>query len=243
MSTTLESVTPSPLDIDANYPEFGEAEGMAAPHQADQSGTRVLLHFASHDVIRRAGHPFRLMMEGADLSLLNSGRAPLLANHERHLDAILGVVEMAWVDATMGCAFAIARFAPTRRGQEAQAMVAAGVLNNCSMGFTMTTAEDEGASAVQPVTWWRPFEITLCAVPANWFGQVKVAPPAMLDRLAAEESARKAKALRDAMAASRLKEGQSLARAVAPGLAERLGIDPTRAGEALEAAIGAHLGG
>ena len=184
-----------------------------------------------------------LAMEGGDLSLLNSGRAPLLANHEHHLDAILGVVEMAWIDATLGRAFAIARFAPTRRGQEAQAMVAAGVLNNCSMGFTMAADDGEDPASVQAIQWWRPYEITLCALPANWHGHVKAAAPKTLDRLAAEESARKAKAMRDAIAADRLRDAQDIGRAVAPGLAQRLGIEPGVAGAALEAAIGAHLGG
>ncbi|ONG47964.1 hypothetical protein BKE38_22360 [Pseudoroseomonas deserti] len=244
MSTTMEALAPEPLDIDEGHTEVASVEGIAALHEADQSGSRALLCFASHDVIRRSrvGRPFRLSMEGGDLSLLNSGRAPLLANHEHHLDAILGVVEMAWIDASLGSAFAIARFAPTRRGLDAQAMVGAGVLNNCSMGFTMSADDGEDPASVQAIPWWRPYEITLCALPANWHGHVKAAAPKTLDRLAAEESARKAKAMRDAIAADRLRDAQDIGRAVAPDLAQRLGIEPGVAGAALEAAIGAHPG-
>jgi HK97 family phage prohead protease len=229
-----------PQDIDADYPEHGEAEGLAAPHLSSEGGARVLLCFATHDVVRRSrgSRPYRLNMEGADLSLLNSGRAPLLADHERHIGAILGVVETAWIDAAVGSAFAIARFAPTERGQEAQAMVAAGVLSNCSMGFSMSPQEEDGGGAVPVSRWWRPYEISLCPVPANWHSNVKVAPVGLLDRQAAEASAARAKAIRDGMAAQRERERKALASTIAPRLAERLGIDPGQAAEALAEAMG-----
>lgn len=244
MSTALDIEPSTPLDIDAAYPERAEVAGLAAPHRTEQGGGRVLLHFASHHVVRRGmGGATRLLMEGADLSLLNSGRAPLLADHERHLDAILGVVEMAWTDATLGGAFAIARFAPTRRGQDARTMVEAGMLTACSMGFSLPRGSEDDLSEVRIVRQWRPYEISLCPIPADWFALVKIAPPAALDRLAAEESARKAKAMRDMLANGRLSEAQSLGKAVAPAVAQLLGIDPGRTGEALEAAIAAHLRG
>src|SRR5690606_13665236 len=138
----------------------------------------------------------------------------------------------------MGSAFAIARFAPTQRGQEAQAMVAAGVLSNCSMGFSMSPQEAEDGVNVPVSRWWRPYEISLCTVPANWHSNVKVAPVGFLDRQAAEASAARAKAMRDAAAAQRDRERQAWASTMATRLAERLGIDPTRAAEAMAEAMG-----
>jgi phage head maturation protease len=243
----LGTLAEAPANPDADYPNHGEAEGLAAPHLSNEGGARVLLCFATHAMVRlsRCQSPFRLDMAGADLSLLNSGRAPLLADHDRSLGGILGVVETAWIDTEAGAAFAIARFAPTDRGQEAQAMVAASVLANCSMGFAMSPVEElEGGSAsASTVAWWRPFEVSLVAVPANWHSSVKVAPPGLLDRQAAEASAARAKAMRDGMAAQRDRERQAWASTMAPMLAERFGIDPAQAAEALTEAMGAAVAG
>ena len=133
---------------------------------------RALLIFATAGAFRDGSIPVYLDMRGADLQWLNSGHAPVLVDHIRTTDCVVGVVEAAWVkdDAT---ALAVVRFGASSRATEAWADVQAGVLCNVSMGFAMSglTQEREGAVFVKR---WQPFELSLCALPKCLDAHVKV---------------------------------------------------------------------
>lgn len=116
------------------------------------------------------GAPALLDMAGADLSLLNSGRAPLLLDHCQDFGSVVGVVERAWIEGE--AAFASVRFAASvARGREAWELVREGVLSNVSMGFSLLRVADADPRRCR-VRWWRPFELSLCALPADWKARV-----------------------------------------------------------------------
>jgi hypothetical protein len=156
-------------------------EGVIQPH--DTEARRALICFSSElgtdDC--RTDALCRIDMAGADLSLLNSGRAPLLADHANFIEAILGVIESAWIGGDK--AFAVARFASTPRAVEACGLVQDGILGNVSMGFNHPLPSD--GEDITPtrrprhIRCWRPHEISLVAVPGNWQAHVLTDAPAM----------------------------------------------------------------
>lgn len=130
--------------------------------------------------------PAWLDMAGADLGRLNSGFAPVLADHCNSLDALLGVVERAWCDDRS--LYAALRFAPTPRGTEAFGMVKAGVLRHCSIGFHGLREVEPGSTGAHRMAYWMPYEISLVAIPADWTTRVQAGPtpPRIVDALARE---------------------------------------------------------
>lgn len=136
------------------------------PHPKDSSRAVVLM--ASSAFIQRKPHePGEVLdMAGCDLSILATGRAPFLADHYRSTDAVLGVIETAWVEGRH--AYALIRFAKTQRGAEARDMVHDGILRNASVGFGHGLDDVAKADGVTIIRRWRPYEISLCPVPADW---------------------------------------------------------------------------
>lgn len=128
---------------------------------------RVFLCLASEEVIlTNCGRPARLTMPAADLSLLASGRAPLLIDHLGALEFLAGVVEEAWIEA--GQLYAHARLARTSRMGEVRALVADGILRNCSVASLVSLSASPDLQGVHSVTSWRPFEASLATVPRGW---------------------------------------------------------------------------
>lgn len=105
----------------------------------------------------------------ADLEFLGSGRAPLLADHDRRRQ--IGVVERAWIDARDRVGRAEIRFG---RGEDATAFwndVVDGIRANISVGYTIDrmVLEEAGDDEDETfrVTNWTPKEISLVSVPAD----------------------------------------------------------------------------
>lgn len=146
---------------------------------------RVVVRFASSAPCWGTDEtPAWLDMAGVDLSLLNTGRAPLLLDHNRDFDSLVGVVERAWVEGD--AAFAMVRFAGSApRARRALALVREGVLSNVSMGLYLLRETAGDPLTANRVRWWRPFEVSLCTVPADWTARVWRLIP---DRTAVEGS-------------------------------------------------------
>lgn len=102
-----------------------------------------------------------------DLSPLESGRAPLLVDHVQSVDSQVGVVERAWIEDGRGRA--VVRFGKSARADEILARVRDGELSGVSVGYEITALAPAGEQDGMPVlrAQWRPFEITLCPVPAD----------------------------------------------------------------------------
>jgi hypothetical protein len=112
-------------------------------------------------------------MDGADFTFLNTGRAPLLLNHSQDVRSLVGVVVVgeAWIQDE--AAYAIVRFAEsTKWARQAWDLMQEQALVNVSMGLDLVRQEVAGPLSAAPVRWWRPFELSLCTVPADWTARV-----------------------------------------------------------------------
>jgi phenylpyruvate tautomerase PptA (4-oxalocrotonate tautomerase family) len=208
-------------------------EGIIGPHEA--ATRRAILCFATTAVIPNYGHgdPYRLDMAGSDLSLLNSGRAPLLDGHIRQLEAVLGVVETAWIEGQQ--AWAIVRFARHARALDLWDMVQDRIITNVSMGFRHPeNAEVPDSEGVRLITAWRPYEVSLCAVPGNWTAGVLYPPsPAAIGAVVDAVEDRKKRELAEAVRAAQRQEKRQWAEAISPVVATRLGTDPALTAQVL----------
>lgn len=167
----------------------------------------------------------RVLLEPAkgDLSLLASGRAPVLADHERHLGAVLGRVITAWIEDD--CLAVLMRFAAVGRGAEVAALIADGTLSGVSLGSMV----DE----VTPPT-WRPYEVSIVTVPRVWHARTFSGPPP------AELLERQAR-LQASIAAGSRATWQSWPDRAAPALASKLGVAEQAAADSLRHVVAAEL--
>ncbi|UPY37023.1 hypothetical protein [Sediminicoccus sp. KRV36] len=90
----------------------------------------------------------------------------MLIEHRQPIEYLAGVIEEAWIDA--GRLFAVARLAGTPRVAETRRLLRERVLRNCSMGLLLRYGREPGPDGVTPVSWWRPYEVSLCTLPAGW---------------------------------------------------------------------------
>lgn len=119
----------------------------------------------------------QLDMAGADLSRLNAG-APLLNSHDDWtLTDIIGVVERAWIEAGEGRA--VVRFSEREDVAGIVADVAAGIIRNVSVGYSVdeyrVTERSDGPDIYTAVR-WTPLELSLVPIPADPSAQVRGAP-------------------------------------------------------------------
>lgn len=116
-----------------------------------------------------------LKPEHVDLSRLNDGSHPLLAAHnDRSLDAVVGVVEKAWLED--GQAGARVRFAKDEISERVFQKVKDGILRNVSVGYsveeyTETTQEGDEYPTFM-ATRWTPAEVSI--VPIGFDKNAKV---------------------------------------------------------------------
>jgi HK97 family phage major capsid protein len=102
------------------------------------------------------------------LTRLVSGTAPLLKDHKRDLDSMIGCVETAKVIGGRGQA--VVRFDRSAEGEKMLARVKAGEVKCVSVGYRVHDFQRSGERDGLPITRatrWEPFEISLVAVPAD----------------------------------------------------------------------------
>jgi HK97 family phage major capsid protein len=128
----------------------------------------VTLAFASEEPVER-GYGIEILScdpAHVDLSRMLDG-APLLCDHD--VSEQIGVVESATVDADRKCR-AVVRFSKGEDGEEMLQDVLDGIRRKCSVGYEVTQLVDrrERADGVTEFVWaWKPYEISLTAVPAD----------------------------------------------------------------------------
>jgi len=201
---------------------WATSENRLAPHP-DATRDAVVVFAASDPVEHRNGEGcIALDMGGCDLTLLNSGRAPLLRDHLRQHNGVIGGVVRAWTEG--GQAFALVRFGRTPEAENALTLIRDGFGQNVSSAFTydaddLMPIDGTGARICRR---WRPFEISLVAVPASWRAMVLPA----LD--GAEAMARHQASADAANAYRRFAHARTVASDfaahAAPGVAARLGM-------------------
>lgn len=104
-------------------------------------------------------------IDEVDLSWLNSGRAPYLADHLT--DIQIGVIKRAWV-ARDRKGRVVTRFGRSERAEEEMRDVADGTRLNVSVGYEILELElikQEGELRFYRVTRWRPLEVSNVALP------------------------------------------------------------------------------
>ena len=181
---------------------------------------------------------FSLAPGAMDLSLVQTGRCPLLAEHYHRLEALLGQVVAVEVDGPV--ARALVRFA---RGPEADRLwelMVAGFPLSLSIGATIQHAEKAGAG-------YRAMRWKLTEISVVVFGRDELAHLRPLGRgedaaaLVARMTASRGGAERAAVhAALHLDRWERWANLAAVRLAEELGVDLHRLGEALAREVAAH---
>ncbi len=146
----------------------------------------VKLSFSSEEPVMRVfdfGAGWEILGHGpgeVDMTRLAAGSAPLLKDHRRDLDAMVGTVEDAWIEGGKGQA--LVRFAETATGSEMLARVRAGEVKSVSVGYRVLeharVDDRDGLPAVR--VRWMPYEISLVAVPADALvGVGRSMPPAI----------------------------------------------------------------
>lgn len=102
-----------------------------------------------------------------DLSRLDTGRVPLLVDHRAALDSQIGRVERAWIEAGRGRAEIL--FNDTGPAREMLARVRDGDVGNVSVAYEVLGWTIDGEREGVPVARvrWRPYELSLVAVPAD----------------------------------------------------------------------------
>ncbi|WP_426958338.1 HK97 family phage prohead protease [Muricoccus radiodurans] len=215
-------------------------EGNVLSHEPETR--RVVVMFTTSVAFDNASTSTLTEMDfaGCDLSLLCSGRAPLLADHRKDIGSILGVVETAWIDE--GQAFALVRFASTPFASEAWSLVRDGILTCASMGFNYKeeaiTVRHTDTHSIQTIGVWRPFEVTLCAVPANWGARIFAdAPVSVVDDVRRTAAEQRRDQIRLTWKTHLDQEILKKATTLAPHLAAALGTDPARTAEAIREAV------
>jgi hypothetical protein len=116
--------------------------------------------------------------EAMDLSRLNA-RAPLLNSHSSYdLADVIGVVERAWIEGGKG--YARVRFSEREDIAPIVADVAAGILSNISVGYSVSEWREEEVDGMRrrTATRWQPMEVSLVPIPADPAAQVRSAVPA-----------------------------------------------------------------
>ncbi len=147
-------------------PARGETTGWVEYRPALKAGRVLLLLAREEEIASAPERRWRMSMEAADLSLLKSGRVPLILDHMRAVETLAGVVEEAWIDD--GRLFALARLAGTPRMAEVRRLLRERVIRNCSMGLIYKHRLRPEGDGVHIAPWWRPYEVSLVACPAGW---------------------------------------------------------------------------
>jgi len=103
--------------------------------------------------------------EAIDLSFLNSGRAPLLKDHDPN--AMIGVVESVTLDTEARRLRAKVRFSKTGLGAEMFTDVVDNIRGNISVGYSITKLERGRGKDTYVAKKWRPLEVSLVSLPAD----------------------------------------------------------------------------
>ena len=104
--------------------------------------------------------------ESVDLSFLNSGRAPLLLDHDPEQQ--IGVVESVDLDDQARRLRATVRFSRNALASEIYDDVVDGIRGNVSIGYRVAKMDRDGENTnVFRATSWQPLEVSIVSIPAD----------------------------------------------------------------------------
>jgi HK97 family phage major capsid protein/HK97 family phage prohead protease len=99
-----------------------------------------------------------------DLTFLNSGRAPLLLDHDPRQQ--IGVVESVTLDGSARRLRATVRFGKNGLAKDVFDDVADGIRSNISVGYQVNKLEQDGKESYRAVD-WLPMEVSVVSIPAD----------------------------------------------------------------------------
>ncbi len=148
---------------DVSYRAMGMDKG-----PIDEDERRVRMAISSEEPVERSfgTEVLEHSEEAVDLSFLNSGRAPLLLDHDPERQ--IGVIESAELDGSARRLRATVRFGRNGLAKEAFDDVTDGIRANISVGYAIKKMEkDTRSSDTYVAKSWRPLEASLVSIPAD----------------------------------------------------------------------------
>jgi HK97 family phage major capsid protein/HK97 family phage prohead protease len=151
----------------------GERKGQPLTHRADEmepiveSERRVRMAISSEMPVERMGGMEILehSADAIDLSFLNSGRAPLLLDHDPTQQ--IGVIESVSLDESARKLRATVRFGKSGRASEVYDDVVDGIRGNVSIGYYVKKVTREADGKMYRATSWQPLEVSVVSIPAD----------------------------------------------------------------------------
>lgn len=144
-----------------------ETRAMAFEDQViDTDARRVKIAVSSEEPVERSfGIEILDHKPGSiDLSFLNSGRAPLLLDHDPTKQ--IGVVESVALDGSARRLRATVRFGKNGLAKEVFDDVTDGIRANISVGYQINKLDKEGKDTYR-ATSWMPMEVSIVSIPAD----------------------------------------------------------------------------
>ena len=143
--------------------EFERAKG-------EENERRVSLSFASEEPVMRSfgWEVLSHEREDIDLNFMESGRAPLLMNHDPSVQ--IGVIETASLDSSERKSRSVVRFGKGELASEIFADVNDKIRTNISVGYSVNNLvkQDEQRDGIDVFrAEWTPMEISLVSIPAD----------------------------------------------------------------------------
>ncbi len=157
---------------DLKTPTFGPQ--VAAEVKVEDGDRTVLLSFSSEIPVLRdtpVGPAYEVLGHDpgeVDLSRLNSESAPVLKDHRRNVDSMVGTVVSARIEGRRGRA--LVRLSDTPEGSSMLSRIKAGEVQSVSVGYAVHELKPAGEHKGFPVlraTKWEAVEVSLVAVPAD----------------------------------------------------------------------------
>ena len=152
-----------PTEADVSYRAMGMDKG-----PIDEESRRVRMAISSEEPVERSfgTEVLEHSEEAIDLSFLNSGRAPLLMDHDPERQ--IGVIESAELDGSARRLRATVRFGRNGLAKEAFDDVTDGIRANISVGYAIKKMEkDTRSSDTYVAKSWRPVEASIVSIPAD----------------------------------------------------------------------------
>jgi HK97 family phage major capsid protein len=162
-----EEIVAAPIEEDRFSRDKMSTRSIAADNEVvDQATRRVKIAVSSEAPVERSfGIEILDHNEGSvDLSFLNSGRAPLLLDHDPTKQ--IGVIESANLDGSARRLRATVRFGKNGLAEEVFGDVTDGIRGNISVGYQINKMDKEGRETYR-ATSWTPMEVSVVSIPAD----------------------------------------------------------------------------
>jgi HK97 family phage major capsid protein len=161
-------------DVSIEDESEGNRKGVKVEHRAmemddsaiDEDTRTVRMSISSEYPVQRSFgmEVLEHSSDAIDLSFLNSGRAPLLLDHDPEKQ--IGVIESVELDGSARRLRATARFGKGALAREAFDDVVDGIKSNISIGYAINKLERQDKDTYVAKS-WRPMEASLVSLPAD----------------------------------------------------------------------------